>query len=34
MATTLKKFLSSRGDIIADDRSNTLIIRDIPSTCR
>jgi type IV pilus secretin PilQ/predicted competence protein len=29
---TLKKFLSSRGDIIADDRSNTLIIRDIPST--
>jgi type IV pilus secretin PilQ/predicted competence protein len=32
MATTLKKFLSSRGDIIADDRSNTLIIRDIPST--
>ena len=28
MATTLKKFLSSRGDIIADDRSNTLIIRD------
>jgi len=32
MAVTLKKFLSSRGDIIADDRSNTLIIRDIPST--
>jgi type IV pilus secretin PilQ/predicted competence protein len=32
MAATLKKFLSSRGDIIADDRSNTLIIRDIPST--
>jgi type IV pilus secretin PilQ/predicted competence protein len=32
MAGTLKKFLSSRGDIIADDRSNTLIIRDIPST--
>jgi type IV pilus secretin PilQ/predicted competence protein len=32
MASTLKKFLSSRGDIIADDRSNTLIIRDIPST--
>ena len=30
-STTLKKFLSSRGDIIADDRSNTLIIRDIPS---
>jgi type IV pilus secretin PilQ/predicted competence protein len=32
MSTTLKKFLSARGDIIADDRSNTLIIRDIPST--
>jgi type IV pilus secretin PilQ/predicted competence protein len=32
LVTTLKKFLSSRGDIIADDRSNTLIIRDIPST--
>jgi type IV pilus secretin PilQ/predicted competence protein len=32
LATTLKKFLSSRGDIIADDRSNTLIIRDIPAT--
>ena len=32
MAVTLKKFLSSRGDIIADDRSNTLIIRDIPTT--
>jgi type IV pilus assembly protein PilQ len=29
---TLKKFLSSRGDIISDDRSNQLIIRDIPST--
>src|SRR5207237_6622858 len=28
---TLKKFLSSRGDILSDDRSNTLIIRDIPS---
>ena len=32
IATTLKKFLSSRGDILADDRSNTLIIRDVPST--
>src|SRR3989440_457580 len=31
MTTTLKKFLSSRGDILADDRSNQLIIRDIPS---
>jgi len=29
---TLKKFLSSRGDILSDDRSNQLIIRDIPST--
>ncbi|HEX2712386.1 MAG TPA: type IV pilus secretin PilQ, partial [Candidatus Acidoferrales bacterium] len=28
---TLKRFLSSRGDILADERSNTLIIRDIPS---
>jgi len=32
MVATMKKFLSSRGDVIADDRSNTLIIRDIPST--
>jgi type IV pilus secretin PilQ/predicted competence protein len=32
LATSLKRFLSSRGDILADDRSNTLIIRDIPST--
>jgi type IV pilus assembly protein PilQ len=32
IATTMKKFLSARGDILADDRSNTLIIRDIPST--
>jgi len=31
MVTTLKKFLSSRGDVLADNRSNTLIIRDIPS---
>jgi len=31
MTTTLKKFLSTRGDIFADDRSNQLIIRDIPS---
>jgi type IV pilus assembly protein PilQ len=29
---TLKKFLSSRGDILSDDRSNQLIIRDIPAT--
>ncbi|MBI4466630.1 MAG: type IV pilus secretin PilQ [Acidobacteria bacterium] len=28
---TLKRFLSSRGELIRDDRTNTLIIRDIPS---
>jgi type IV pilus assembly protein PilQ len=28
---TLKKFLTGRGDILADTRSNQLIIRDIPS---
>jgi type IV pilus assembly protein PilQ len=27
----LKRFLSSRGEIIRDDRTNTLIIRDIPT---
>src|SRR3989475_5254991 len=31
MKDTLKKFLSGRGDILSDDRSNQLIIRDIPS---
>ena len=31
LVPTMKKFLSSRGDVLADDRSNTLIIRDIPS---
>jgi type IV pilus secretin PilQ/predicted competence protein len=31
MKDTLKRFLSSRGDVIADERSNTLIIKDIPS---
>src|SRR5437660_5031668 len=31
MAPLLKKFLSSRGDILFDDRSNQLIIRDISS---
>ncbi len=31
MVPTLKKFLSSRGDILADNRSNTLIIRDVPT---
>jgi type IV pilus assembly protein PilQ len=28
---TLKKFLSARGDIIQDDRTNAIIISDIPS---
>ncbi|HYL86260.1 MAG TPA: type IV pilus secretin PilQ [Candidatus Angelobacter sp.] len=32
LVPTLKKFLSSRGDILADDRTNQLIIRDIPVT--
>jgi type IV pilus assembly protein PilQ len=32
LVPTLKKFLSSRGDILADDRTNQLIIRDIPIT--
>jgi type IV pilus assembly protein PilQ len=32
MATTLKRFLSPRGDIYPDARSNTLIIRDIPDS--
>jgi type IV pilus assembly protein PilQ len=31
LVPTMKKFLSSRGDVLADVRSNTLIIRDIPS---
>jgi type IV pilus assembly protein PilQ len=31
LAPTLKKFLTSRGDILFDSRSNQLIIRDIPS---
>jgi type IV pilus secretin PilQ/predicted competence protein len=32
MVATLKRFLSARGEVLADERSNTLIIRDIPST--
>ncbi|MDT8070806.1 MAG: type IV pilus secretin PilQ [Terriglobia bacterium] len=28
---TIKKFLSARGEVIADDRTNALIISDIPS---
>jgi len=31
MMNTLKRFLTARGDVLADARSNTLIIRDIPS---
>ncbi len=31
MRDTLKKFLSARGEILADARSNTIIIRDIPA---
>ena len=32
MVTTIKKFLTPRGDVFADVRTNTLIIRDIPSS--
>ncbi len=32
MLATVKKFLTVRGDAIADARSNTLIIRDIPTS--
>jgi type IV pilus assembly protein PilQ len=32
MSATVKKMLSARGDVIADARSNTLIISDIPDT--
>ena len=31
-ATIIKKFLSPRGDVVADPRSNALIIEDIPSS--
>jgi type IV pilus assembly protein PilQ len=31
MTGVLKKFLTARGDILSDDRSNQLIIRDIPA---
>lgn len=30
-AVVVKKFLSARGDVVADERSNALIIEDIPS---
>jgi len=29
--TVVKKFLSARGDVVADDRSNALVVEDIPS---
>jgi type IV pilus assembly protein PilQ len=32
VVATVKKFLSQRGDIVADDRTNAIIISDIPST--
>jgi type IV pilus assembly protein PilQ len=28
----IKKFLSTRGDVISDDRSNALVVQDIPQT--
>jgi type IV pilus assembly protein PilQ len=31
VSTTLRRFLSPRGDIFFDERSNTMIIRDVPS---
>lgn len=31
LVDTLKKFLSPRGDVLADNRTNTLIISDIPT---
>jgi type IV pilus assembly protein PilQ len=32
MKDVLKRFLTLRGDILSDDRSNQLVIRDVPST--
>jgi type IV pilus assembly protein PilQ len=32
MVAVIKRFLSPRGDVVSDDRSNALIIEDIPST--
>jgi len=32
VVATIKKFLSSRGDVVSDDRTNALIIDDIPNT--
>jgi type IV pilus assembly protein PilQ len=32
VVVTVKKFLSQRGDVVADDRTNAVIINDIPRT--
>ncbi len=32
VAAVVKKFVSSRGDVIADDRTNAIIVNDIPGT--
>ncbi len=32
VVTTVKRFLSQRGEVMADDRTNALIIQDIPTT--
>jgi type IV pilus assembly protein PilQ len=32
MVTTVKRFLSQRGEVMADDRTNALIIQDVPTT--
>ena len=32
VVTILKKFISARGDVVSDDRSNAVIIEDIPAT--
>ena len=29
---TIKKFVSQRGDVVADDRTNAIIVSDIPAT--
>ncbi len=32
VVVTIKKFLSQRGDVVADDRTNAVIVNDIPKT--
>ncbi len=32
VGSTIKKFLSQRGDVVADERTNAIIISDIPAT--